>query len=170
MDIVQGSDIDRREWQTPVLTIGNFDGVHIGHREIIRRVLERASANGSESVALTFEPHPKAVLHHAEPPPRPEFQACNCYADRLNYLHVHTANWVRTFPDAPDPGMEALRQTLEVLLGLEIDGYVLVDFAGFVDLVEALGGVEVTVTESMDVAFSPAREGEDPVSVTVNKT
>jgi len=102
-----------------------------------------------------------------EPPEQEPFVPCNCFADRINYLHVLTATWVRTFPDAPDPGMEALRQTLEVLLGIPIDYYVLVDFAGFVDLVDILGGVEVTITESMDVAFSPAREGEDPVAIEV---
>ncbi len=103
----------------------------------------------------------------AELPPQPEMEPCDCYADRINYLYVHTHNWVHTFPDAPDPGMEALRQTLSRLLGIEIDYYVLVDFAGFVDLVDALGGVHVTVTESMDVAYSPAREGEEPVRITV---
>ena len=103
-----------------------------------------------------------------EPPEQVREPYCYCNADRINYLHVLTANWVRTFPDAPDPGMEALRQTLEVLLGIPIDAYVLVDFAGFVDLVDAIGGVRVTVTESMDVGFSPAKEGEDPVRVTVD--
>ena len=63
--------------------------------------------------------------------------------------------------------MEALRQTLSLLLGLPIDYYVLVDMAGFVDLVDALGGLDVYVTETMDVGFSPAREGEDPVVVTI---
>ncbi|HSR14789.1 MAG TPA: LCP family protein [Gemmatimonadales bacterium] len=102
-----------------------------------------------------------------EPPPQPEFEYCWCFADRINYLYTITSTWVRTFPDAIDPGMETLRQTLSLLLGIEIDHYVLVDFAGFVDLVDALGGVMVNVTESMDVGFSPAREGEDPVRVTV---
>jgi anionic cell wall polymer biosynthesis LytR-Cps2A-Psr (LCP) family protein len=55
-----------------------------------------------------------------------------------------------------------------VLLGISIDHYVLVDFAGFVDLVDALGGIDVTVTEPMDVAFSPAKEDEDPVTVSVD--
>jgi LCP family protein required for cell wall assembly len=102
-----------------------------------------------------------------EPPPQERAAYCSCLTDRLNYLHVLTSTWVRTFPDAPDPGMEALRQTLEVLLGIPIDAYVLVDFAGFVDLVDALGGIWVTVTESMDVGFSAAREGEDPVVIEV---
>ena len=95
-----------------------------------------------------------------EPPPEEHAPFCNCSYDRINYLHVLTTTWVRTFPDAPDSGMEALRQTLEVLLGIRIDAYVLVDFAGFVDLVDALGGVRVTVTESLHEVLSPAREGE----------
>ena len=108
-----------------------------------------------------------AIAAGEEPPEKPPWAYCNCYADRINYLHVHTANWVNTFPEAPDPGMEALRQTLEVTLGLPIDYYVLVDMGGFVDLVDALGGLDLYIAETMDVGFSPAKEGEDPVVVTI---
>jgi LCP family protein required for cell wall assembly len=102
-----------------------------------------------------------------EPPAREGFESCECFPDRINAIWHYTQTWVRTFPDARDPGMEALRQTLSLLLGVPIDYYVLVDMAGFVDLVDAIGGMDVYVTETMDVAFSPAREGEDPVAVTV---
>ena len=102
-----------------------------------------------------------------EPPEKPAFVACDCYFDRINYLHVHTANWVVTFPDAPDPGMEALRQTLEVTLGLPIDYYALVDFEGFVDLVDAVGGIDVNSREEMHISFSPAKEGEDPIKINI---
>ena len=102
-----------------------------------------------------------------KPPEREGFESCDCFPDRINAIWHYTQTWVRTFPDARDPGMEALRQTLSLLFGLPIDYYVLVDMAGFVDLVDALGGMDVYVTETMDVAFSPAREGEDPVAVTV---
>ena len=44
------------------VTIGNFDGVHIGHRRILRRVAEVASARGLRASALTFDPHPTAVV------------------------------------------------------------------------------------------------------------
>lgn len=40
------------------LTIGNFDGVHIGHRELLRRTVARAREHGLPAVALTFRPHP----------------------------------------------------------------------------------------------------------------
>lgn len=45
-----------------VLTIGNFDGVHRGHQELIRRAVDRARALAVPSVVFTFEPHPVAVL------------------------------------------------------------------------------------------------------------
>ncbi len=102
-----------------------------------------------------------------EPPAREGFESCGCFPDRINGIWTFTSTWVRTFPTAVDPGMEALRQTLSLLLGLPIDYYVLVDMAGFVDLVDALGGLDIYVTETMDVGFSPAREGESPVVVTI---
>jgi riboflavin kinase / FMN adenylyltransferase len=46
----------------PAVTIGNFDGVHLGHREIFRRVRERARAQGGVSVVVTFIPHPMQVI------------------------------------------------------------------------------------------------------------
>lgn len=46
-----------------VVTIGTFDGVHIGHQKIIKRVNEIAQATEGESVVLTFFPHPRMVLH-----------------------------------------------------------------------------------------------------------
>jgi riboflavin kinase / FMN adenylyltransferase len=52
-----------------VLTLGNFDGVHLGHQAILRRAVERARAIGGRAVALTFEPHPLAVLVPERAPP-----------------------------------------------------------------------------------------------------
>jgi riboflavin kinase/FMN adenylyltransferase len=46
-----------------VVTIGTFDGVHIGHRKIIARIKELAAASGGETVILTFFPHPRMILH-----------------------------------------------------------------------------------------------------------
>ena len=44
------------------VTIGNFDGVHIGHRGIMRRVAEVARANGWKAAAVTFDPHPTRLV------------------------------------------------------------------------------------------------------------
>ena len=48
--------------QSSVLSIGNFDGLHLGHQEILKNVVRRAAAFGVRSVAMTFTPHPVRVL------------------------------------------------------------------------------------------------------------
>ena len=55
MDIIPDHELPKRSWDSPVITIGNFDGVHLGHRAIVERVVARAREGGSEAVALTFE-------------------------------------------------------------------------------------------------------------------
>ncbi|MGI4022196.1 MAG: bifunctional riboflavin kinase/FAD synthetase [Janthinobacterium lividum] len=49
--------------QNAVVTIGTFDGVHLGHRKIISRLQEVARQTGGETVILTFFPHPRMILH-----------------------------------------------------------------------------------------------------------
>jgi riboflavin kinase/FMN adenylyltransferase len=53
--------------QPTVLTIGAFDGVHLGHRHLIRSTVESARATGSQSALVTFFPHPSVVLGRAAP-------------------------------------------------------------------------------------------------------
>lgn len=49
-------------FRNAVVTIGSFDGVHLGHRRILEKMQELARATGGESVLITFDPHPRAVL------------------------------------------------------------------------------------------------------------
>jgi riboflavin kinase / FMN adenylyltransferase len=51
-----------------VLTIGNFDGVHLGHQDILRQVVERAQRMGVAATAMTFDPHPLKVLRPKDAP------------------------------------------------------------------------------------------------------
>jgi riboflavin kinase/FMN adenylyltransferase len=53
--------------RAPLVAIGNFDGVHLGHQAIIREVAGRARAQGGTSVVLTFDPHPMSVVHPEAP-------------------------------------------------------------------------------------------------------
>ncbi len=57
MIVIHGSSEFRSETGVS-LTVGNFDGVHLGHRELLRRTVSRGRASGAMSVALTFTPHP----------------------------------------------------------------------------------------------------------------
>ena len=47
----------------PAVTVGSFDGVHAGHRTILDKLKETADEIGGESVVVTFDPHPRQVLH-----------------------------------------------------------------------------------------------------------
>lgn len=62
MRIFQSFD-EVHEIQNAVLTIGTFDGVHIGHQKIIERLNQEAKKIGGESVLFTFYPHPRMVLY-----------------------------------------------------------------------------------------------------------
>jgi riboflavin kinase/FMN adenylyltransferase len=50
------------------LTVGSFDGVHLGHDDVIRRTVAAASAEGAQPALMTFEPHPRCVLDPANCP------------------------------------------------------------------------------------------------------
>lgn len=52
-----------------VLTLGVFDGLHLGHQKIMQTVADRAKATGTHGTAITFDPHPRAVLHPETAPP-----------------------------------------------------------------------------------------------------
>ena len=52
-----------------VVTLGVFDGLHLGHQLIMQTVLERARTVGAVPTVITFEPHPRAVLHPESAPP-----------------------------------------------------------------------------------------------------
>jgi LCP family protein required for cell wall assembly len=56
--------------------------------------------------------------------------------------------------------MAALRDVIENLMGMNIDYYALIDMAAFVDLVDAIGGIDVYVLEPLESEVSPPREGE----------
>lgn len=68
--------------QTPsVVTIGTFDGVHIGHQKIIKKLTKRASEENLISVVLTFFPHPRMVLQQ-----NPNIELLNTISERKEIL------------------------------------------------------------------------------------
>lgn len=59
---VTHSIFDFKPTQKTFVTIGTFDGVHVGHQKIIKKLVKNAKASGKKSVLLTFFPHPRMVL------------------------------------------------------------------------------------------------------------
>jgi len=96
-----------------------------------------------------------------------QFVPCNCFPDQINAIYPFTRTWTDTYPNEVDPGMATLRDSVEMLLGINIDFYALVNMSGFVRVVDALGGVRTYVTGSVDAEVSPAREGEDWIEVNI---
>src|SRR5580765_1591416 len=69
MDIIHFPDDPRpTRWVHPVLALGNFDGVHRGHRKILDRLHRVASERGATSVVMTFDPHPPRVVRPDKAP------------------------------------------------------------------------------------------------------
>ncbi len=63
MDVIRGVENIPAHLRCAVVTIGNFDGIHLGHRIIIRRVVEEARREKCPAIVISFDPHPKMVLH-----------------------------------------------------------------------------------------------------------
>jgi LCP family protein required for cell wall assembly len=97
-----------------------------------------------------------------------QFEPCHCFPDQINAIYPYTRTWVETYPHEVDPGLAALRDTLQIMLGLEIDYYAMVNMSGFVRLVDALGGVRAYVTGYVQTEVSPAREGEDWIEISLS--
>ena len=96
-----------------------------------------------------------------------QFVPCHCFPDQINAIYPYTRTWTETYPNEVDPGMATLRDTVELPLGIHIDFYALVNMSGFVRVVDALGGVRTYVAGSVQTEVSPAREGEDWITVDI---
>lgn len=59
---------EKESFSTPVLTIGNFDGVHLGHQRILSALLNTARKKGGDAVAMSFRTHPRKILTPRTPP------------------------------------------------------------------------------------------------------
>ncbi|HEX4037231.1 MAG TPA: riboflavin biosynthesis protein RibF [Acidobacteriaceae bacterium] len=94
-----------------VAAIGNFDGVHRGHQEIIGRVRESARSLNAQAIALTFDPHPMALLHPEQAPklitPMPE---------RLRLLAKTGLDATLIVPFTREFSMQSARQFAEDVL------------------------------------------------------
>ncbi len=107
-----------------VLTIGNFDGVHLGHREIFRRVVDQARALQGTAVVMTFEPHPLRLLAPDKAPLRlntPEEKVRLLAASCIDLLVV--LNFTRELAEMP--AEDFVREILVRRLGVRhlIVGY-----------------------------------------------
>lgn len=95
-----------------VVTIGNFDGVHLGHREIFRRVVSLAQETGGTATVLTFVPHPRKLLDPANAP-----RQINTYAEKERLIEASCIDVLICAPFTRDlAAMPAERFVREILV------------------------------------------------------
>jgi len=70
VNLIRGIEAIPEGIVNPVVTIGNFDGVHLGHKRLLERVVRRADDIGGTGVVITFEPHPLKILKPDKAPRR----------------------------------------------------------------------------------------------------
>jgi len=81
----------------PVVTVGTFDGVHLGHKAILRRLKERALETQGESVVFTFYPHPRSLLF-----PNQKLGLLNTVNEKAQLLSVFGVGHLIVFPFTPE--------------------------------------------------------------------
>src|SRR3990172_6116628 len=86
METIRGLPEKKKKYKNPVLAIGNFDGVHLGHQEILKRVVKRAKKIEGKSIVITFDPHPLKFLAPEKCPPL--INSFEEKADILKSLHI----------------------------------------------------------------------------------
>jgi riboflavin kinase / FMN adenylyltransferase len=143
-----------------VLTVGVFDGVHRGHQRVLQETARAAAAAGAKAVALTFQPHPEAVLRGTHPPllcdPEERLDRFAllgmdiCVVQRFDrQFAAQTAEqFIRRVADGRD--LRGLVMTSETAFGR--------DRAGTIDAVEELGRrMEFEVLHCPDVLLAGER-------------
>ncbi len=94
-----------------LVSVGNFDGVHRAHAHVLREIVSRARANGSKSVAVTFEPHPARILR-----PESGLKLLSPTAEKLRLLEATGVDAVLLLPFGRDLSLMTPRQFAERIL------------------------------------------------------
>lgn len=86
MEIIRVREKIYQNFNAPSVALGNFDGVHLGHQQILARTIETAHSKGRDAVVYTFDPHPRLVLNLV--PEIPRITTPRERADLLEHLGV----------------------------------------------------------------------------------
>ena len=77
-----------------IVTIGTFDGVHLGHQKIIKRLVELKQKQGGEIVLFTFDPHPRKVLF----PEQKDLKLITTTQEKCEILKLFGVDYVLVYP------------------------------------------------------------------------
>ena len=98
--------------QNAIVTIGTFDGVHLGHQEILKTLISEAHKCQGESVLLTFYPHPRMVLF----PEKTDLQLLQTQAEKMDKLASIGLQNVVIYPFSKEFADFSAKQFIEEIL------------------------------------------------------
>ena len=135
-----------------VVTVGNFDGVHLGHQAMLRDVADRARAAGAPSVVVTFDPHPLKVLHPERAP-----KMIQTLRQREEAIEACGIDAVVLVPFTRDFSLVPAEEFARELLGRRLAAREVCVGAHFVFGRERGGNLEILRRVGVEAGFSRAR-------------
>ncbi|MEY4168840.1 MAG: hypothetical protein RIR52_2664 [Acidobacteriota bacterium] len=115
MKIIRGSRMDELE-RPAVSTLGVFDGLHLGHQQIVRRVVERAAAIGAIPTVVTFDPHTRSIVRPESAPP-----LLQTFAQKMEGLRILGIQQVLVIDFTPELAQLAAEEFIARYLAAAID-------------------------------------------------
>jgi riboflavin kinase/FMN adenylyltransferase len=150
------------DWGRSVVTIGVFDGVHLGHRELVRRTVERAAAERLAAVVVTFDPHPSVVLRPDQVP-----SMLSTLAHRLALLEELGVGAVLVLPFTRELSLQSPEDFVQDTLLARLHAQHVVVGEGFRFGHKGAGDVDLLRTRGLSVdAVAPVVDGDERVSST----
>ena len=155
------------EIKNPIITVGTFDGVHLGHQKIISRINKIAQKNKGESVLLTFDPHPRKVLFNDQ-----NLRLIHSLDEKIKILSQLGLNHLVVYPFTKEFSNLSAREYVEELLVKKLNTHTLVigydhhfgnDRKGNIDLLRSLQSnfnyqlEEITVHEINEIKVSSTK-------------
>ena len=116
MIVFRGTQEITKDFRASFVTIGNFDGVHLSHRHICSKLANEAREAGAKSLVITFDPHPKMILH---PDIRPFF-LITTLDEKLNLLAECGIDATLIIPFSPDYAKTTAREFVYETLGRKL--------------------------------------------------
>jgi riboflavin kinase/FMN adenylyltransferase len=116
MIVFNGTENITKDFHGSFVTIGNFDGVHLSHRFICRKLAGEARNAGAKSLVITFDPHPKMILHPAIRP----FYLITTLEEKLKLLEDCGIDGVLVIPFSLDYSRITAEEFVKGFLGQKL--------------------------------------------------
>jgi len=118
LNVHQLSTINKSLFKNPVVTVGIFDGIHKGHRQVIQVLKEKANEIKGETVIATLWPHPRMVLF-----PEKELKLLTTFEEKLKLLEEQNIDHLVILPFSKEfsqvPALKFITQTLLEKIGMK---------------------------------------------------